>query len=103
MNWKRVVSHLLAVLTGCIITIAVFVLPAKFAGDYMAKQTKEFRDLVGAEVLRAKDPPLPKVRKPGTIVESETRNIIDVTSLNEEQRARLDKFMDELIEEQIAE
>lgn len=102
MNWKRTVSYLLAVLTGCIITIAVFVLPAKFAGDYLAKQTKEFRDLVGAEVLRAKDPPLPKVRKPGT-VESETRTIIDVTSLNEEQRARLDKFMDELIKEQIAE
>ena len=92
MNWKRTVSYLLAVLTGCIITIAVFVLPAKFGGDY----------LVGAEVLRAKDPPLPKVRKPGT-VESETRTIIDVTSLNEEQRARLDKFMDELIKEQIAE
>ena len=102
MNWKRVVSYLLAVLTGCIITIAVFVLPAKFAGDNLAKQTKEFPNLVGAEVLRAKDPPLPQVRKPGT-VESETRNIIDVSSLNEEQRARLDKFMDELIKEQIAE
>ena len=36
----------------------------------MAKQTKEFRGLVGAEVLPAKAPPLPKVRKPGT-VESE--------------------------------
>ena len=93
MNWKRVVSYLVAVLTGCIITIAVFVLPAKFAGDY----------LVRGEVQPAKDPPVPRVRKPGTIVESNTRNIIDVTSLNEEQRARLDKFMDELIEEQIAE
>ena len=53
-------------------------------------------------MLKAKDPPLPKVRKPGS-VEASTMSVIDVTSLTDEQRARLDKFIDELIAEQIAE
>ncbi len=34
------------------------------AGLILVSQTQQFKDLVGAEVLKAKDPPKPKVRKP---------------------------------------
>ena len=34
------------------------------AGIYLVTQTQQFKDLVGAEVLQAKEPPKPQVRKP---------------------------------------
>ncbi len=37
---------------------------AFIAGIYLVTQTQQFKDLVGAEVLKAKDPPKPQVRKP---------------------------------------
>ena len=33
-------------------------------GIYLVTQTQQFKDLVGAEVLKAKEPPKPQVRKP---------------------------------------
>ena len=103
MTWKRVLSYIAVAIASCVLTIFVIhFLIAGIAGLYLAKQTQEFRDLVGIEVLKAKDPPPPRVRKPGSVEES-TTTVIDVTSLTDEQRARLDKFLDELIAEQIAE
>ena len=103
MNWKRALSIIAVAIASCVLTIVVIsIVIAVTAGDYLVDQTQEFRDLVGAEVLKAKDPPLPKVRKPGS-VEASTKTVIDVSSLTDEQRARLDKFIDELIAEQIAE
>jgi hypothetical protein len=37
---------------------------ALIAGAYLVTQTQQFKDLVGAEVLQAKEPPKPQVRKP---------------------------------------
>ena len=37
---------------------------AFIAGIYLVTQTQQFKDLVGAEVLQAKEPPKPQVRKP---------------------------------------
>ena len=37
---------------------------AFIAGVYLVTQTQQFKDLVGAEVLQAKEPPKPQVRKP---------------------------------------
>ena len=37
---------------------------AAIAGIYLVTQTQQFKDLVGAEVLQAKEPPKPQVRKP---------------------------------------
>ena len=103
MNWKRALSYIAVAIASCVLTIIVIqILIAGFAGYYLAKQTEEFRDLVGAEVLKADDPPPPMVKMPGSVEES-TKTVIDVTSLTDEQRARLDKFLDELIAEQIAE
>ena len=103
MTWKRALSYIAVAIASCVLTIIVLqFLIAGIAGYYLVGQTEEFRDLVGAEVLKAKDPPLPKVRKPGSVEES-TKTVIDVSSLTDEQRARLDKFMQELIAEQIAE
>ncbi len=103
MTWKRALPYIAVAIASCALTIVVlWIVIAVIAGNYLAEQTEEFRDLVGAEVLQAKDPPLPKVRKPGS-VEASTMSVIDVTSLTDEQRARLDKFIDELIAEQIAE
>ena len=103
MTWKRVLSYIAVAIASCALTVVVMqILIAVIAAYYLAEQTEEFRDLVGAEVLQAKDPPLSKVRKPGS-VEASTMSVIDVTSLTDEQRARLDKFIDELIAEQIAE
>jgi hypothetical protein len=49
-----------ALMTSLVIHgIIVFV-----AGLYFVSQTQQFKDLVGAEVLKAKDPPKPRVRKP---------------------------------------
>ena len=103
MTWKRALSYIAVAIAGCVVTIIVihFVI-AGFAGYYLVKQSEEFRDLVGAEVLKAKDPPLPTIRKPGGEGALTTR-VIDVTNLTDEQRTRLDKFIDELIAEQIAE
>ena len=93
MTWKRVLSYIAVAIASCALTVVViWIMIVVTAADY----------LVGAEVLKAKDPPLPKVRKPGS-VEASTMSVIDVTSLTDEQRARLDKFIDELIAEQIAE
>ena len=103
MTWKRALPYIAVAIASCVLTIVVIhFLIAGIAGLYLAKQTQEFRDLVGAEVLKAKDPPPPRVRKPGSVEES-TKTVIDVSSLTDEQRARLDKFMQELIAEQIAE
>ena len=103
MNWKRALSIIAVAIASCVLTIVVlWIVIAVTAGDYLADQNQEFRDLVGAEVLKAKDPPPPRVRKPGSVEES-TKTVIDVSSLTDEQRARLDKFIDELIAEQIAE
>ena len=49
-----------AVMTSLIIHGVAFVI----AGVYLVTQTQQFKDLVGAEVLRAKEPPKPHVRKP---------------------------------------
>ena len=103
MTWKRALSYIAVAIASCILTVLVIqIVIAGLAGYYLAEQTEEFRDLVGAEVLKAKDPPPPRVRKPGS-VEASTKTVIDVSSLTDEQRARLDKFMQELIAEQIAE
>ena len=103
MTWKRALSYIAVAIASCILTVLVIqIVIAGLAGYYLAEQTEEFRDLVGAEVLKAKDPPPPRVRKPGSVEES-TKTVIDVSSLTDEQRARLDKFMQELIAEQIAE
>ena len=103
MTWKRALPYIAVAIASCVLTIVVIqILIAGIATHYLAGQTKEFRELVGAEVLKAKDPPLPKVRKPGSEEASITR-VIDVTNLTDEQRARLDKFIDELKAEQIAE
>ena len=93
MTWKRALPYIAVAIASCVLTIFVIsIVIAVTAGDY----------LVGAEVLQAKDPPLPKIRKPGS-VEASTKTVVDVTSLTDEQRARLDKFIEELIAEQIAE
>ena len=103
MTWKRVLSYIAVAIASCVLTVIVIqILIAGIAGYYLVGQTQEFQDLVGAEVLKAKDPPLPKIRKPGS-EEASTLEVIDVSSLNDEQRARLDKFIHELIAEQIAE
>ena len=103
MTWKRVLSYIAVAIGSCVLTVIVIqILIAGIAGYYLVGQTQEFRDLVGAEVLKAKDPPPPRVRKPGS-VEASTKTVIDVSSLTDEQRARLDNFMQELIAEQIAE
>ena len=103
MTWKRALSYIAVAIASCVLTIFVIhFLIAGIAGLYLAKQTQEFRDLVGAEVLKAKDPPLQTGIKPVS-EEALTTRVIDVTSLTDEQRARLDKFLDELIAEQIAE
>ena len=49
-----------AVMTSLIIHGVAFVI----AGIYLVTQTQQFKDLVGAEVLQAKEPPKPLVRKP---------------------------------------
>ena len=49
-----------AVMTSLIVHGVVFVI----AGVYLVTQTQQFRDLFGAEVLQAKEPPKPQVRKP---------------------------------------
>ena len=103
MTWKRAVSYIAVAIAGCVVTIIVIqFLIAGFAGYYLVKQSEEFRDLVGAEVLKADDPPLQTGIKP-VGEEALTTRVIDVTSLTDEQRARLDKFIDELIAEQTAE
>ncbi|MDE0298539.1 MAG: hypothetical protein OXN17_07910 [Candidatus Poribacteria bacterium] len=103
MTWKRAVSYIAVAIAGCVLTVIViqFVI-AGIAGYYLVGQTEEFRDLVGAEVLKADDPPLQMgIRPVGE--EALTTRVIDVTSLTDEQRARLDKFIDELKSEQKAE
>ncbi len=57
MNAKRTSS---AFLTSMILHGVIFFI----AGIYLVTQTQQFKDLVGAEVLQAKEPPKPKVRKP---------------------------------------
>ena len=49
-----------AVMTSLIVHGVVFVI----AGIYLVTQTQQFRDRFGAEVLQAKEPPKPQVRKP---------------------------------------
>lgn len=103
MTWKRALSYIAVAIASCVLTIVVIqIVIAGIAAHYLAVQTEEFQDLVGAEVIKADDPPLPMIKKPGS-EEALTTMVIDVTSLTDEQRARLDKFIDELIAEQIAE
>ena len=103
MTWKRALPYIAVAIGSCVLTVIVIqILIAGFAGYYLVGQTQEFRELVGAEVLKAKDPPPPRVRKPGS-VETSTKTVIDVSSLTDEQRARLDKFIDELKAEPKAE
>ena len=49
-----------ALMTSLIVHGVVFVI----AGIYLVTQTQQFRDRFGAEVLQAKEPPKPQVRKP---------------------------------------
>ena len=49
-----------AVMTSLIVHGVVFAI----AGIYLVTQTQQFRDQFGAEVLQAKEPPKPHVRKP---------------------------------------
>ena len=49
-----------AVMISLIVHGAVFFI----AGIYLVTQTQQFRDRFGAEVLQAKEPPKPQVRKP---------------------------------------
>ncbi|MYE89742.1 hypothetical protein F4X33_12180, partial [Candidatus Poribacteria bacterium] len=49
-----------ALMTSLIVHGVAFVI----AGIYLVTQTQQFKDLVGAEVLQAKEPPKPQVRKP---------------------------------------
>ena len=61
MTWKRALSYIAVAIASCILTVLVIqIVIAGLAGLYLAEQTEEFRDLVGAEVLKAKDPPLAK-------------------------------------------
>jgi hypothetical protein len=45
-------------------SLIVHIVIAFIAGVYLVTQTQQFKDLVGAEVLQAKEPPKPQVRKP---------------------------------------
>lgn len=93
MTWKRALSYIAVAIASCVLTIVViWIVIAVTADDY----------LVEAEVLKAKDPPPPRVRKPGS-VEASTKTVIDVSSLTDAQRAKLDKFIDELKAEPKAE
>ena len=49
-----------AVMTSLIVHGVVFVI----AGVYLVTQTQQFKTYIGAEVLQAKEPPKPQVRKP---------------------------------------
>ena len=52
-------------MSGAFMTSLVLHLIIAFvAGIYLVSQTEHFKDLIGAEVLKAKDSPKPKVRKP---------------------------------------
>ncbi len=57
MNAKKTSG---AVMTSLIIHGVVFVI----AGIYLVTQTQQFKTFIGAEVLQAKEPPKPQVRKP---------------------------------------
>ena len=51
--------------TGAFMTsLVIHGVLAAIAGIYLVTQTQQFKDLVGAEVLQAKEPPKPQVRKP---------------------------------------
>ena len=51
--------------SGAFMTSLVIHLVIAFVASlYLVSQTQQFKDLVGADVLKAKDPPKPKVRKP---------------------------------------
>ena len=51
--------------SGALMTSVIFHGVAFFiTGIYLVTQTQQFKDLVGAEVLKAKEPPKPQVRKP---------------------------------------
>ena len=57
MRIKRL-SSALALSVACHVIVAVIV------GLHWVTQTEQFKDLIGLEVLQAKEPPKPKVRKP---------------------------------------
>ena len=103
MTWKRALPYIAVAIASCVLTIVVLMIVMFVtAANYLADEIEEFPDLVGAEVLKADDPPLQTGIKPVS-EEALTTRVIDVSSLTDEQRAKLDKFIDELIAEQIAE
>ena len=88
MSWKRVVGYLIVAIVSCVLTIAV--MTVKYADVYMAQQNIEFQELVHVPIESES-------------VEASVSEIVNITSLNAEQKARVHKLMDELIKEQIAE
>lgn len=88
MSWKRVVGYLIVAIVSCVLTIVV--MTVKYADVYMAQQKIEFQELVHAPIKSES-------------VEASVSEIVNITSLNAEQKARVHKLMDELIKEQIAE
>ncbi|MDE0300942.1 MAG: hypothetical protein OXN17_20100 [Candidatus Poribacteria bacterium] len=72
VNVKRIVITTVIVVLTVATMYAVFIVAFSFVnGLYLKKTLAEFPGLVGAEVLRAKDPPEPKVRRPVVDPESE--------------------------------
>ena len=47
-----------------VVSVACHLIVAVIVGFYWVTQTQQFKDLIAAEVLQAKEPPKPKVRKP---------------------------------------
>lgn len=65
VNVKRVIVTTVIVVLTVATMYAVFIVAFSYLnGRYLKKTLGEFPGLVGAEVLRAKDPPEPKVRRP---------------------------------------
>ncbi len=72
VNVKQIVVTTVIVVLTVATMYAVFIVAFSYVnGRYLEKTLVEFKDLVGAEVLRAKDPPEPKVRRPVVDPESE--------------------------------
>lgn len=69
---KRIVVTTVIVVLTVAVMYALFIVAFSFVnGLYLKKTLSEFPGLVGAEVLRADDPPEPKIRRPVVDPESE--------------------------------
>ena len=65
VNVKQIViTTVIVVLTVAVMYAVLIVALSYVNGKYLETTLVDFKDLVGAEVLRAKDPPAPQVRRP---------------------------------------